>query len=397
MSLFTFDPGAERIALAHRRLSDIYHRRPGAQIAVVEPSVRGPVPGCRMTEQLDDLEKMLVEAVSWANGLASTDNDWPPMLNTLCGVVQVAEILGCPVSFGDDGVAWTQPAISDIAQVWTLKPLKSREAPLTKRLAEFIDYAQRTVGTEVPFWTMDIQSPFSVAAHILDGCDLLCACITDPEAVHYLCQLITTITIDTMQEHIAQMENPGFPGRNFPSISEPVGICIADDTPLIMLSPAMYEEFALPYNCQLGEFFGGVHIHSCGGYMHNLDNLLKITNIRSIQLHAGPGEFDLPETAAVDHPFNRARDRVAMLVDANVVSYGDVYRGRAKDHYSDYVLAAVAQWPPPVPDAANAGHLPGSLRRRCRPALDTRADGGAGAASEIAPGVPDSLSPSSAR
>lgn len=338
MSLFTFDPQSARIQLAHQRLSDIYRRRPGAEVAVVEPGVRGPVPGYTLIEQLNDLEKMLYEAVSWANGLASVDNDWPPFINTLCGVVQVAEIIGCPVVYSPDGVAWTQPAITDIAQVWDLSPVKLQEASLTRRLFEWIDFAQRRIGVEVPFWTMDIQSPFSVAAHIIDGSELMCACFTDPDAVHHLCKMITEVSIELMRQHIAQMEHPGFPGRNFPSISENVGVCIADDTPLIMLSPDMYAEFALPYNNMIGEVFGGVHIHSCGGYMHNLDNLLKITNIRSIQLHAGPGEFALPETAAADDPFNRARTQVAMLVDSNIVSYGDAYRGRAKDHYLDYIL-----------------------------------------------------------
>jgi len=347
MSLFTFDPHSERIALAHRRLSDIYNRRPGAEIAIVEPGVTGPVPGYTLTEQLDDLEKMLVQAVSWTNGLGNSDNDWPPMINTLCGVTQVAEVIGCPLVFDGDGNLWTQPAITDIAQVWDLTPMNPREASLTRRLNEWIDYAQRKIGTEVPFWTMDIQSPFSVAAHVIDGTDLMCACYTDPDAVHHLCRMITEVTIAIMQDHIASMEHPGFPGRNFPSISENVGVCIADDTPLIMLSPEMYEEFGLPYNNMIAEAFGAVHIHSCGGYMHNLDNLLKTKNLRSIQLHAGPGEFVLPATAEEDHPFNRARTQVALLVDSNIVSYGDAYRGRAKDHYTDYILPRLHAGPHP--------------------------------------------------
>lgn len=347
MSLLTFTPQEERIILAQRRLADIYNLRAGAEVAVVEPGIRGAVPGYTLTEQLDDLEKMLVQAVGWANGVAASDNDWPPVIDTLCGVVQVAEIIGCPVVYDANGLAWTQPAISDIAQVWGLTPKKPQEASLTKRLAEFIDYAQRKIGTEVPFWTVDIQSPFSVAAHVLDGCELMIACHTDPDAVHHLCRMITEVTIEMMRQHLAQMEHPGFPGRNFPSISENVGVCIADDTPLIMLSPAMYEEFALPYNCQLADAFGGVHIHSCGGYMHNLDNLLKIPHLRSIQLHAGPGEFTLPESVEEDHPFNRARTQVALLVDTNSVSYGDAYRGRAKDHYIDYVLPRLSNGPCP--------------------------------------------------
>jgi hypothetical protein len=150
--------------------------------------------------------------------------------------------------------------------------------------------------------------------------------------------MITDFSIEFMRRHIAQIEHPGFPGRNFPSIADDIGICIADDTPLIMLSPEMYREFALPYNSRIGEAFGGVHLHSCGDYRHNLDNALAIANLRSIQLHAGPGEFPLPETPDEDAALNRARGRVAMFVDTGGVARGDEFRGRPRRHYEEYVL-----------------------------------------------------------
>jgi hypothetical protein len=112
-----------------------------------------------------------------------------------------------------------------------------------------------------------------------------------------------------------------------------------------MLSPSMYEEFALPYNSRIGEALGGVHIHSCGDYRHNLDNILKITNVRSIQLHAGRGEFPLPLTADADDPFNRARRRVACYVDVNDITRGDEYRGRYREHFGEYVLPRLIDGP----------------------------------------------------
>jgi hypothetical protein len=153
--------------------------------------------------------------------------------------------------------------------------------------------------------------------------------------------MVTDYWIELMQKHLAQIEHPCFPGRNFPSIDEKIGICIADDTPLVMLSPRMYGEFALPYNIELGEIFGGVHIHSCGDYRTNLDNLLRIPTLRSIQLHAGTGEFPLPENAEEDCVFNRARRAVTCFVDCNNVAAGGDYQGRLKDHYADYVIPRV--------------------------------------------------------
>ena len=337
MSLLNFDPKSERIALAHKRLADAYKRVPGAEIPIVEPGVRGPIPDGIDLEKLEDFERLLHDAAAWANGLAASDNDWPPMINTLCGVVFVAEAFGCEVIYGEGNVAWTKPVTMDVAGVWKIKPAKVGESPLIRRLSQWIDYAQRKLGTDVPMWTMDLQSPFSVAAHIVEPTELLAACITDPKAVHHLVQMVTDFSIEHMRQHLAEMEHPGYPGRNFPSISENVGICIADDTPLIMLSPAMYREFSLPYNNQIGEAFGGVHVHSCGDYRHSIDNLLQITNVRSIQAHAGPGEFPFPEMASEDCPFNRARQKVAYLIDTNSLARGP-YMTHVRRHYSEYVL-----------------------------------------------------------
>ncbi len=347
-----FDPHSERIARAHCKLEAAYKRHPGHEIPVVEPYV---YPNLDTTEEsVADLDRMLEQAVGWANSLAATDNDWPPVILTFCSVVMVPEAFGCEVVFHPGQNPWARHALSDIKQVWRLKPAKMNEVPMIRRQIEWIDYAQRKLGTDIPIWTLDIQSPFSVAAQIVEPDELLAACLTSPREVHHLCQMVTDYSIDMMQKQFEIMEHPGFPGANFPSISENIGICIADDSPLIMLSPEMYREFALPYNCQLGEMFGGIHIHSCGDYRHNLDNLLDITNIRSIQVHAGQGEFPLPETAEEDCPFNRARRKLAFFVDVNDIALGDEYRGRYKEHYTEYVLTRL-----------RAGDLTGCILQSC--------------------------------
>lgn len=337
MSTLGFDPQAERIQTARQRLAAAYARQPGAEVPVVELEV------CTLPhtpqQAFDDMDKMLDNAAAWANALAMTDNDWPPMIQNYCSVVMVPEAFGCEVVFAVDGQQpWARHAIFDIEKVWDLKPVPVGQSPVIKLQFEWTDYAQRKLGTEVPFWTLDIQSPFSVAAQIVEPCALLAACVTHPKEVHHVCKLVTEYWIEFMNKHLAQMEHPGFPGANFPSITENVGICIADDTPLIMLNPEMYREFALPYNSMLGELFGGVHIHCCGDYSHNLDNLLKTANIRSIQVHGGPGEFKLPETASQDHPFNRARQQISYFVDVNDIARGDQYRGKYRELLSEYVI-----------------------------------------------------------
>jgi len=342
MGLLTFKADSDQIRAKHRRLAAAYARRPGHEVPVVSLAAPG-VPGVSVREMYEDLDRMLERAAALANALAAGESDWPPFIDTYCTVPMVPEAFGCEVLFREGFAATALPALRDVAGVWSLKPRRPEDTPTVRRMFEWTDYAQRKLGTDVPFWTADIQSPFSVAAQIVQGDQLLLACLTDPKAVHHLCRMVTDFTIEMMRRHIAQMEHPGYPGRNFPSISENIGICIADDTPLIMLSPAMYREFAFPYNAEIARAFGGVHIHSCGDYRHNLDNLGALPGIRSIQVHAGVGEFLLPATADEDAAFNRARAKVTYLVDANDISRGDAYRGRPRDHFAEYVLPRLKQ------------------------------------------------------
>lgn len=338
MTLLHVSRYADRIALAEKRLAAAYARLPGADVPVVDPSPRACAPAYTDREVLADLDKMLESVMAWAGGMAATDNDWPPFINTFCTVAMVPEAFGCTVGYAEGGVPWAAPCISDIEQVYHLTPCKVGDSAMIGRLFEWVDYAQRKLGTELPIWLIDIQSPFSTAAQIVDHEEFLIACHTNPAAVHHICRMVTDYWIDVMQRHLAQVERPCFPGRNFPSISQDIGICIADDTPLVMLSPEMYREFALPYNIELGEIFGGVHLHSCGDYHANLDNLLSIPTLRSIQLHAGVGEFPLPESPGEDCAFNRARRQVTCFVDSGDIAAGSAYRGRMKDHYADYII-----------------------------------------------------------
>ena len=357
MTSLAFDANSQAVRSAHDRLSAAYAREQGASFPIVDPGDNGPqIP---FPERLESLDKMLEYAVGKANAIASIEgNDWPPFITNYCTVPLVPEAFGCPLVVREDDIA-TRPCSCDIADVWGLNPRPLDEVSTIRRMFEWVDFSQRKLGTDLPFWTADIQAPFTVACQIVSHEELLAACVTDPEAVHCLCRMITDYSIELMGRHIAQLDHPGFPGANFPSISENIGICIADDTPLIMLSPEMYREFALPYNAELGEAFGGIHVHSCGDYSHNLDTLLDLPGIRSFQAHVGPGEFPLPTGPAENDAFNRARGRIACFIDANDVTRGDEFRDDPRRHYREYVIPRLC-----------AGDLTGVILQNCQTTPD---------------------------
>ncbi|MCX7935891.1 MAG: uroporphyrinogen decarboxylase family protein, partial [Planctomycetota bacterium] len=157
-----------------------------------------------------------------------------------------------------------------------------------------------------------------------------------------------------------------YPGNNYPSLgSEDIGFCVADDTALIPLSPAMYEEFCLPTLQRLAAEAAGLFIHSCGCYNHQIDNLLRIPRLRAIQIHSGPGEAD-PAPA-----WQKIYGRAALWSDTGALSLGDAYRDRWWACYEEYVLprllaqgvTGLVIQSPPAPTAAERQANVERLRR----------------------------------
>ncbi|MCD6509007.1 MAG: hypothetical protein J7L11_01255 [Thermoprotei archaeon] len=82
-------------------------------------------------------------------------------------------------------------------------------------------------------------------------------------------------------------ENFFWPGHLFSWAPPNSGISVSNDM-VMVLSPKLYKEFALPYLNRIAKEFGGLFLHSCGDYSHNLENVLSIYNLRAIDIHSYP-------------------------------------------------------------------------------------------------------------
>lgn len=60
------------------------------------------------------------------------------------------------------------------------------------------------------------------------------------------------------------------------------------DDYLAVVSPFIYEEFAVPYSEKISKEFGGVFLHSCGDYTHNAKVLLKTKGLMGVDFHEFP-------------------------------------------------------------------------------------------------------------
>ena len=58
-----------------------------------------------------------------------------------------------------------------------------------------------------------------------------------------------------------------------------------------MISRRHHDEYALPYLNQLAGAFGGLYIHSCGNWLHQMPSLEKVHNLRGLEFGASETPF----------------------------------------------------------------------------------------------------------
>ena len=260
------------------------------------------------------------------------DADYVPDIDVFHGIILLATAFGCDVEFEANGWPRALPLLKSIQDVDYLKKPDLTKSYWVCRYFDQVRWLQDKTRHRIPIKKMDMQSPFTTATFLRPYADLLLDLIDFPDQVRKLLDIITEISIEFLQLQDEVFTCPASPGRNFPCVRKNIGICIADDAALIPLSPAMYEEFCLPTMLSIAENFEGIYLHCCGDYNHQVDNLMKIPSLRSLQMHTGPGEIDsLPS-------WRKIRGQISLWSSTNEISLSDKYSGQMWDCYEEYVL-----------------------------------------------------------
>jgi len=223
-------------------------------------------------------------------------SDWVPFLEPWHGVGIYADAFGAKTSWPENDYPWPEPPLSGIGQVHGLTLPAAGQSPLMEKVLETIRFFRREAGGGMPISLTDTQSPMNTASLIVPTDELLAACYTDPDAVHHLLGLVTDLVISfsRMQAELIG-EAIALPGHLFPA-GAASGISVSDDN-ACMVSPEVYRAFFVPYLGRISRAFGGLYLHACGNFAHNLGAMLEIEGLRGINMHIGPGDMD-PRAAA---------------------------------------------------------------------------------------------------
>ena len=171
---------------------------------------------------------------------------------------QMAIAYGCK-TFDAPGVINARPMISDINDVYKIKKLENiLEHGYYPELVRRMHVIEDRLG-DVGFVPADTQSPIDVLTSIVDTEEVMCAMFEDPDALHYLLDILTESIAESVEGLRGEVKNWIGSGHDYPITK---GIHLSDDN-AAFLSPTAYREFAQPYSERLAQCFDGVTLHCC--------------------------------------------------------------------------------------------------------------------------------------
>lgn len=259
---------------------------------VLTAAFTGLVPMIPLMRDRDVQLSTQLALLAWRES-ADIGDDFVPHLQPQQGATVFASAFGCAVDFFEHTLPWAHPVIgaSDPAErVYDLAPPAVDAGQLGDMLA-FTEYYVAQTGGRYPVAITDLQGPLDTAYLVWESSAFMEAMYERPDEVHHLMRLVTDLIIRYV--HAQRERSPEFLPCHVPPIWLPDGrgLSVSDDAAAV-ISPHLYREFGLPYMNELSEEFGGVMVHSCGNFSHQLDNFAQIRGLRGINFGASETPFE---------------------------------------------------------------------------------------------------------
>jgi len=298
---------AEKIAESRCFLTRLWHleneERPAFLIGYTGPRLKGGTPvrsalfstegKDTVRDRLQNPEKFLAAQLEEIEGQIAFRGDFVPALCPTLGVIAIPSAFGSEVVWWENDFPCVRPLMGDDPRRAYDLSKPELTSGILGRILDYTRFFIEQTGAQVPVRMADVQGPLDNAALIFGHTNFLEAVISSPREVHHLLQMITDFTIDFIraQQELARRGGVEFVPSGFqPWIPDGFGISIANDAG-VMLSPALHDEFSVPYINQLSEAFGGVYIHSCGNWTHLIPSLKKVRNLRGLEFGASETPF----------------------------------------------------------------------------------------------------------
>jgi len=329
----------EEIERRKEFLTDLWHldkvERPGYMLngfAVADEKDPDRPPPATTRESFMDWDLMLKSQLYDIKLHSQMKDDYIPNLFPYLGTGVLASAFGCEVIYPEVEQPWTKPIVFSPDDVYKLKEPEPTDGIL-KKVLELTKFMVEKTNGEIPIRVTDIQGPLDTASLIWEYSSFLTAMYEAPEAVDTLLDMVTDLIIDfvPLQREICEEWGTEFIPNHCPRVWVPNdwGISISEDL-LAVVSPHLYKEFALPHNQRLADAFNGLHIHSCGNFTFNYENLLKIDKLRGVDM--GVTETSYPKAVEV------LKDKCLLIPRIGFIGLDRIVSLPSTNEYLDYVI-----------------------------------------------------------
>lgn len=269
-------------------------------------------------EAMDHPAKMMVnqllEGFSSIYHLVDLKTDTPLCLRANMGVTIIASMFGAQIEIRGNEPPWVQPFNSaEAVRALVDAPIPDLDSGLLPRALEhyafFRDTLVRYPKCQAAFQLTlpDLQGPFDIAG-LLWGAGIFVALYDDPDLVRAFLTKITDTMLAVYRRLIGEIDEDLRPDCQYQHMTGVKGkLLIRSDTSVIMISPAMYTEHVLSHDVRLAEELGGVGIHFCGDGTPQIDNLIVMPGLQSL-------DFGQSFMMDMDAVYGRARKHQIALI-----------------------------------------------------------------------------------
>ena len=279
-------------------------------------------------EQFYSKEKMLWAQLVNIEACAGREFNSPLCLRPDFGTIFIPSLLGLEYKvFKDTYPCLTNHLTKDEIRSFQMPELRKSE--MMQRAIEYIQYFKQNIPDWIHVYLPDTQGPFDIA-HLIFGNNIFYEIHDDPEFVHTLMRISTDLYKDTtiiLKEVIGESLNSCYHGNaKFRGIFMRIGgIRIAADS-ATLISPQHINEFVIPYDREVLQYFGGGFVHFCGKNEHLLDAYICINEVRAVNL----GQPEMYDSTSIMSKFLRS---------------GKVYFGRwpknSNENYEQYIYRMI--------------------------------------------------------
>ncbi|AOT71266.1 uroporphyrinogen decarboxylase family protein [Geosporobacter ferrireducens] len=242
--------------------------------------------------------------------------DIPNFLEPWYGIGTVVSAFGLNYEWHDNQAPATRTPFKSIEEVLQAEQKPVEETEIGRHTLEMIEYFLDKTKGKIPMSFTDTQSPLNIASALVDINSFFLEIYDNPEGVKELFGIITKLLIDfTKKQHTYIGDALASPGHGFSSSRAFQGLGMSDDI-MLMLSDAIYEEFALPYAEQVGANFGGTAFHSCGNWTRKIP---VVKNYKNLVMADGAFSQETDPDANLPDLFSEAYKGTGAVLNARIV------------------------------------------------------------------------------